>query len=226
MRRFSDEYFAHLDHVRDGIAGISAQIIENDSLGRILPEWLAMLFHITRATTPVLHHALDRTQRYDTEDAFIRALRAFYETKLREEAGHELLLLKDLERLGRPRAQVEALLAPANVTAMVGSQYYLIDFCHPAAYLGYIGLLEGYPAKPEQLEDLIRRSGIPREAWSTYKLHAEVDPWHREELEEILNQIPENETRLRQAILANGIRSGEFYYQALEALATSGGQTT
>jgi hypothetical protein len=95
---------------------------------------------------------------------------------------------------------------------------YLIDCFHPGALLGYLGLLEGYPPQPEHVEELIRRSGAPAHAWSTYRLHGELDPWHREELEAMLDQMPERDGALRQAIIVNGVRVGEAYCRTLEKL--------
>jgi hypothetical protein len=128
--------------------------------------------------------------------------------------------LVDLERIGVPRAQVMARLPSASITAMVGSQYYLIDFVHPAAFLGYLALLEGYPHKPDKLERLMARTDLPAAAWSTYKLHADVDPWHREEIVEILDQVPAD-AALRRAIIANGLRTADWHCQALEQLAAT-----
>lgn len=218
MGSFSREYFELLDTVHDGIAGVSAEIVDHDAFPRVVPEWMLMLHQIIRGSTPMLAFARDQLDRYDPADPFIGTLRAFYETKIIEEDGHDTMLLKDLELIGTPREHVEQQLPPASISAMVGSQYYLTAFYHPAALLGYLGLLEGYPAPPEHVDELIRRSGVPAEAWSTYRMHAEVDPWHRQELEEILDQVPERETAIRQAIIANGVRTGEFYCQALEAL--------
>jgi hypothetical protein len=217
MDRFSREYFGVLDQAHSGIAGISSQIIEHDSFRDVVPDFFTLLFHVIRATTPVLQYAFDQTALDAKGGGFGAVLHDFYGLKIKEESGHDVMLAKDLERLGRSRQELERELPPASIVSLVGSQYYLITFCHPAVYLGYVGLLEGYPIEGKHLQELVRRSGLPEETWSTYRVHGELDPWHREELEGILDQVPAD-PGLRSMIITNGLRSGEFYCQALEEI--------
>lgn len=214
--RYSAELFSHLDVVRDGIEVVSAELVEAESFPRMVPDWFGTLWDIIRATIPVLKHAVRALDGHPDDD-FTRALRQFYTLKLDEESGHDDMLVADLGRLGVTREELSRRIPSAAVTAMVGSQYYFIDYVHPAAYLGYVGLLEGYPAPTDQLDNLIARSGTPPEAWSTYRMHAEVDTWHRQELEAIVDLVPADAS-IRRAIVTNGLRAGEFYCQALEEL--------
>jgi hypothetical protein len=215
--RFSTEVFAHLDVARDGIDAVSSELTASDAFPRLLADWFCILWDVIRATTPVLGHCQRRLDTMPQDDEFNGVLRDFYLLKLTEEHDHDQMLVGDLGRLGVAREQLQQRIPPAPIAAMVGSQYYYIDYVHPAAYLGYVGLLEAYPAKLDQLENLIERSGAPPEAWSTYRMHAEVDAWHREELAEILDRVPPDPT-IRKSILSNGLRTGEFYCQALEQL--------
>ena len=218
MRRFSEELFEILDTARDGIAGVSAQIVDHVSFPKAVPEWLGMLFHVVRATTPVINRAVLRAEEHGVIDPFGHTLRDFYKLKLKEETGHDVMFCKDLALVGISELDLEREMPPAGVVALVGSQYYLMDFCHPGAYLGYLALLEGYPMAAEQLERLIERSGIPAKAWSTYRMHAQVDVHHRRELEEVLDNVREDDTHLRNLVIANGLRSAEYLCQSLEGI--------
>lgn len=212
---FSAEVFSHLDVARGGIDAVSADLVASESFGNLVPHWFGLLYDVIRATTPVLTRAVECLE--DRTDDLSVALRDFYLLKLTEERGHDEMLVGDLERLGVTRADLARRIPSAPVTAMIGSQYYLIDYVHPAAYLGYMALIEGYPAKIDQLDALIERSGTPREAWTCYLMHAEVDTWHRQELEEMLDRMPDDET-VRKVIVSNGIRTADFYCQALDQL--------
>ena len=108
--------------------------------GQLFPEWLAHHWHIVRATVPVLHYALRRLRDYE-RSGFISALTAYYAEKVEDEAGRDQQMLSDLGRLGVAEDDITRELPSAAVTAMVGSQYYLIDYIHPAAYLGYLGFM-------------------------------------------------------------------------------------
>ena len=79
--------------------------------------------------------------------------------------------------------------APA-VAALVGAQYYWMFHFHPVALLGYIAVLEGYPPSLRLIEDLRSRTGYDASAFRTLRIHAELDPGHREELDELLDSLP------------------------------------
>jgi hypothetical protein len=149
-----------------------------------------------------------------------RALRAYIHHKLEDEADHGAWLLADLDHVGLDRDALDHILPAAPITAMVGCQSYWIEFVHPAVYLGYIGLLEGYTASLDQVETVIESSGAPHAAFATYEFHQTKDIEHRKDLERILDAVPED-AFLRQAIVANGIRCTAYYCQALEGMLAS-----
>ncbi|HUS65737.1 MAG TPA: iron-containing redox enzyme family protein [Kofleriaceae bacterium] len=213
---FSGDLFATLDVARDGVSAVSSELCGSDDFPRLLPEWFSILWDVIRATTPVLQRAIGRLQQMPQDD-FHRALLDFYLLKITEESGHDEMLATDLAKLGVPRESLVRRLPPAPIAAMVGSQYYLIDHVHPAAYLGYLAMLEGYPADTQKLSRAIEQSGAPPEAWSTYRMHAEVDTWHRQEIADMLDLIPDDAT-IRGAIVSNGLRTADYYCQALDTL--------
>jgi len=216
MSSFSNSYFSTMDAAHQGIVGVSSRIQEEGLFRAILPDWFASLWHVIRATEPMLQRCADRLEATE-QDEFERRLLAYFHHKLEDEADHGAWLLADLEHVGMSRESLDRTLPAAPIVAMVGSQSYWIDYVHPAVYLGYIGLLEGYTATPEGVEAVIRGSGAPREAFSTYEFHATEDIEHRKDLERILDAVPEDEF-LRRALVANGIRCSAYYCQALEGM--------
>jgi hypothetical protein len=124
------------------------------------------------------------------DDPLAVPLAAYLEEHVDEELGHDETLLGDLELLGLPRATVLDRMPSPAVAALVGSQYYWIHHHHPVAFLGFVALMEGYPPTPELIETLLARTGYPREAFTTYVEHAELDPGHRDHLDRTLDALP------------------------------------
>src|SRR5439155_4317269 len=86
-----------------------------------------------------------------------------------------------------------------TVAALVGSQYYWALHCHPVALLGYLMVSEGYPVAPTLVEELVERTGYPRDCFRMLAEHAEPDPHHGEELDQLIDSLrpsPVLETRL------------------------------
>jgi hypothetical protein len=205
-----------MDQAHEGMVGVASQIHQEQLLPQILPDWFAALWHIIRATEPTLQNCVDRLESSE-DGAFVQSLSAYYRHKLVDEADHGVWLLDDVEHVGMSRESLDRMLPAAPIVAMVGSQSYWIDYVHPAIYLGYIGLLEGYTVSSESVESLIRESGAPRAAFATYEFHQTEDIEHRKDLECVLDAVPED-AFLRQAIIANGIRCTANYCQAMEGM--------
>jgi hypothetical protein len=104
-----------------------------------------------------------------------------------------------------------------TVAALVGAQYYWIAHHHPVTFLGFVALMEGYPPTPELIETLIVRTSLPREAFRTYIEHGDLDPGHRDHLDETLDALPL--TREHEAALGvSAISSAGLAARALEEL--------
>ena len=56
--------------------------------------------------------------------------------------------------------------------------------------LGYIAVMEGTPPESEFIEDVARRNKLPLEAFSSFLLHAKIDPRHRADLDSLLDILP------------------------------------
>jgi len=160
-------------------------LFEHPRLRELWPEYLVLQHQIIRATVPLTEAALGRARELGDEP-----LAAYLEEHVDEELGHDDTLLGDLELVGLPRRAVLERIPSPSVAALVGSQYYWIHHHHPVAFLGYVALMEGYPPTPELIETLIERTGYPREAFRTYVEHGDLDPGHRDHLDETLDTLP------------------------------------
>lgn len=178
----------------------------------VVRPWLVMQYQVTRGTIPVLEYAIHVLHACGSqyEPRLRDDLIAYYTRKMDDESNHDRMLLEDIEAAGIEGAE----LAPPNpfVAEMIGRQYYLIDFESPAAYLGFIGLLEGFPPTLEQVSELQAASALPPEAFRTIRLHAQVDVKHREELAVVLDSVPEKH---HPAIVGNALRCVALHAGAL-----------
>jgi hypothetical protein len=215
---FSKEYRAVTRSALDGIAGLSAEIYQF-GLEHIIRNWQMNHHAIQRATVPLTQFALSRMAGLK-ETPFIKKLRHYYEEKVTEETGHDEVLVRDLEKMGCSREDIAKFIPATATTALIGTQYYLIQHHHPVALLSYFGLLEfpfGVPPD-EQVKALIAESGVPAEAFENYYLHVTSDEGHYPETLAMLDEVPEEEPLLRRLVLTNGIRTGEFICQIMETV--------
>ncbi len=206
---FSEEFFRAMEVARRPVMDAAVRAFVSAPAREFVPRWYVMLFQIIRATEPTLRRAAE------VAEARSPGLGRFFEKKRLEESGHDSLLLSDLGRVGV--APDRAVAAPANpwIAEMVGRQYYLIEHVHPAAYLGFIGLLEGFPPTLEQIDAIQAASGFPPEAFSCARLHAKADIIHREELAGLLDEMLPS---LQTLIVTNGARCAALQCAALEHL--------
>ena len=116
--------------------------------------------------------------------AAAKVLRNYMARHLEEERGHAKWLADDLAALG-----VDVSYMPLNRSAveLAGSQYYLIHHISPAALLGYMAVLEGFPFPLDTLEQLEAIHGV--EPLRCLRYHAENDIEHRKELFKVIDQL-------------------------------------
>jgi pyrroloquinoline quinone (PQQ) biosynthesis protein C len=153
-------------------------------------------------------------------DQVAAGVEAYLDVHIGEETNHDEWLLDDLEAIGVSRREAVARVPSATVASLVGSQYYWIFHYHPVALLGYFAFMEGFPPKPELIQDLIERTGYPQAAFRTFVLHGELDPGHKEELDRTIDDLPltdDQELVLGLSAMSTGI----LVSRSLEAVADS-----
>jgi hypothetical protein len=169
---------------RDG-SRLALEFVLRSDLVRTFPAYLAMTFYVARASVPLLRAAARRSRRLE----FSTELGAYFVAHEREERHHARWILDDLAALGRSRAKISAGLPPLAVARGVGAQYYLIEHQHPLALLGYMLVLEGGLPSAAIVENMIARSGLPRNGFRTLLRHALEDPGHTTDLERLVDGL-------------------------------------
>jgi pyrroloquinoline quinone (PQQ) biosynthesis protein C len=192
------------------------RLIDHPAVGELYPEYLFTSHCVIRASVPLMETALARA-RAAQSDPVSAALAPYLEEHIDEERDHDEWLLDDLEVLGLDRGEVLARPPSPIVAAMVGAQYYWIFHYHPVVLLGYVSLLEGYPPSTELIERLIRATGYPREAFRTMIGHAELDPHHRDELNDLLDSLPLTEEQST-ALGLNALYTVDAFTRAVDEL--------
>ena len=133
--------------------------------------------------------AVCRTASYST-DPVLKRFGDYLARHVEEERGHDNWILDDAEAMGIDRRSILERLPEEVPMRMVGSQYYWINHYHPVAMLGYIAVMEGTPPRTEFIEDVARRNSLSPKAFSSFLLHAKVDPKHRADLDALLDELP------------------------------------
>jgi hypothetical protein len=178
-----------------------AQLWNHPELATVYPRYLMAMHHVIRASVPLMADAM-RALREPDRAAAIRPdagnrdvdrresdhlIAGYLEHHIPEETGHDEWALEDL-LAGHPY--------PA-AAALAGTQYYYIRHHDPAAILGYIAQLEGYPPNEAALLAGAERTGLPVAAFRTMRKHAHLDPHHRRDLDRLIDALPPDEHRSR-----------------------------
>jgi hypothetical protein len=171
-------------------AAACTSLVTHPQLKQLWPEYLVVQHQIIRGTVPLTKVASQRAQTLVDRDPVASGLAVYLDEHVDEERGHDDDLLGDLEALGISADLVLGRIPSPAVASLVGAQYYWIFHYHPVTLLGYVSLLEGYPPSTELIQRLIDASGYPRDAFRTMLAHAELDPGHRDELNELLDSLP------------------------------------
>jgi Iron-containing redox enzyme len=177
-----------LDLALPYLAGSNRAFIERKDFAERFRIFLVIVHSTIRASVPLLNAAASESEKYDND--LSRRLAKYYRDHAIEEMHHDEWLLEDLGVLGVPKDQVLSAFPPIAAAELVGAQYYWIHHLHPACLLGYILVVEGYPMTKEGVEELIARTGFPRDAFRTLFEHSSLDVHHLEELNETIDELP------------------------------------
>ena len=160
-------------------------------------DYLFQSHSIIRASVPLMKATLEccRTPKYQC-DSVLKLFAEYLERHILEESGHDEWILDDAEVLGIQRRFLLERMPKRTALQLVGSQYYWIHHYNPIAMLGYIAVMEGTPPETEFIEDVARRNKLPMEAFSSFLLHAKIDPTHRADLDRLLDNLPLSKEQL------------------------------
>lgn len=143
---------------------------------------------------------------HDAAPYAARVFRGYMENHVKEERNHAEWLASDLATIGIDVAKL-----PLNRSAveLAGSQYYFILHKSPAALLGYMAVLEGFPVPVSVVEQLEQLHG--KDLFKCLRYHAENDPEHRKELFRVIDELDDP------VIYENAIRTQFLMNEAMRA---------
>jgi len=167
-----------------------ARLVNHPRIAEVWPEYLIANHAIIRATVPLMETTRDRAAVMSEEDEVAAGVATYLNQHIVEELDHDQWLLQDLALLGVERDRVEGGVPSPAAAALVGSQYYWVLHVHPVAILGYLAFMEAFPPARPLIEDLIERTGYPRESFRTVVEHGELDHGHRDELDRTIDALP------------------------------------
>jgi hypothetical protein len=165
-------------------------LVKHPRVAELWPRYLISAHSVVRTTAPLLETAVARARELADADPVAAGAADYFERHIEEERGHDDWVLDDLELIGVDREGVLRQVPSPTAARLVGAQYYWILHYHPVALFGYFAVKEGFPPKPALIDELIARTGYPREAFHAFAAHGEIDPQHLEELYEALNSLP------------------------------------
>jgi hypothetical protein len=179
-----------IDLVTPAFAMACQQVFTHPRIADVLPRYLVRTHSIIRTTVPLMELAIDRGQAMAGTDPVAEGVAEYLIRHLEEERHHDDWLVEDLELMGLERDAIHAVTPTPTIASLAGSQYYWVLHVHPVAFLGYLAFMEGFPPSQSLVESLIRSTGFPPLALRTMRLHGELDPGHRDELDQTLDSLP------------------------------------
>ncbi len=169
----------------------------------VYADWLAQTYYYVVHSTSLLGYSLPHLKSME--------LKRHFEKHLGEETRHDLLAVKDMERLGFSMDQFPE---HAITQAFYHSQYYRIQFEGGTSILGYILFLEAMAVHwgkeaYEVIKDTHKHSVL------FLKVHAEEDPHHVDQAIGAILKLPEAE---QEAIVRNMRYTYEIYSEMLSVM--------
>lgn len=192
-----------------------SRFVDDPQIRERYPEYLVMCHTVIRASVPLMEAARANARELAPGDPVAAELVDYLTEHIEEERDHDEWLLRDLEAIGVPRAEVLPRPPSPTVAAAVGAQYYWSLHFHPSAILGWIALLEGYAPAPAMIDRLAERTGYPPEAFRTLRLHAELDVAHGDELFALVDRLALSEEQAS-VIGVNAMTSVHYLARALD----------
>lgn len=158
-------------------------------LNTFYSRYLVAIYPVLRFTVPLIYAARDICLERSETSEFHAKLAAYYDRRAVEELDHDLWLLEDLARMGISNEQVKGQTPLPSIAALVGAQHFYIANGQPAALLGYMAALEGFPPTDQLLDAAIEATGYPESYFRTLRKHAHLDIYHRDELDVFIDQV-------------------------------------
>jgi hypothetical protein len=181
-----------LDLILPAFAAPGRVLLDNPRARELYPPYFAAGSYVALAMVPLMETALGRARALAAADPVAAGLAEYLERHIPEEQhgdGPEHAVLDDLRAIGIDTASLVASPPPMPIAAIIGMQYFWILQRHPVAILGFLEL-EAFHPHVAYVEQLIRKTGLPREGFHQLLLHAKLDVVHAKELHRVLDSLP------------------------------------
>jgi hypothetical protein len=190
-------------------------LLEHPRARELYPQYLAASSYVALAMVPLMEAALERARALMTGDSVAAGLADYLERHIPEEIHGDQpgsATLEDLEAIGVDTVALCSGSLPPKIAALIGTQYFWIWNSHPVAILGLLELEALHP-HAAAVEQLIERTGLPREGFRQLLLHADVDVAHAEELHAVLDSLP-LEPHQEELIALSALQTMAFFIDA------------
>jgi hypothetical protein len=167
-------------------------LVEHARARELYPRYLAAGYYVTVGMLRLMEAAFARARALAPGDSVAAGLAEYLERHISEEMHSEEpggATLDDLEALGVDVVALRGQPPSPRIAALVGAQYFWIFHYHPVAILGYLEL-EAYHPHRATVEQLIEKTGLPREGFRQLLLHAKLDVVHAKDLHCVLDALP------------------------------------
>jgi len=181
---------AKLDLVFHDFKDRSRRIWDHPEVRQLYPVYLRTMHMVVRAAVPLMRTARDAATARGPADALCTELAGYYDSHMREEAGHDEWLLQDLGSTGVDPLDATRRMPSAAVAELVGAQYYWLCHHHPVSLLGHIAAMEIYHPPAGFARHLAGLTGYPSTAFRAIRRHEKLDVMHRDELLALLDTLP------------------------------------
>jgi pyrroloquinoline quinone (PQQ) biosynthesis protein C len=161
-------------------------VLQNGASKALYLDFLGQAYHHVKNTASLLALA---AARCGSEDTLYQSAMFEY---IKEEQGHELWILEDIDALGGDDDAVRRSSPRFPCKVMIGHAYYVVDHVSPYALLGMIHVLEGMAVALAGNAVAALRASIPsstKEGFKYLTTHSDLDVHHAEFFEKLINQI-------------------------------------
>lgn len=190
----SERMAQRLDLFKAAPMAVARRLWEGSDLRRTYPALLLLQLDTIRASADLMREAAAQLD-LRPEDPLAAELAAYYRHHAEEEAGHVAWVEADLGVLGAGPEALASRPPSPHAASLVGAQYYWMRHAHPVALLGYLITLEWATPDPAAFDRAAGRSGLPPEAFTCFRRHAQLDPGHRAEMAALLDRLPFTEAQ-------------------------------
>lgn len=185
----SERLRAKLDLAYPVLSGHADRIWGSPCIRELYPAYLKTMHMIVRSAVPLMESALERARACSSRDKVAAGIIYYLERHMKEESGHDVWLLEDLEATGADPTEPLRQIPSSQVATLVGAQYYWLRHYHPISLFGHIMVMETYHPPAGFANQLRDKTGYPKAAFRAIERHETLDIRHKRELYELLDNL-------------------------------------